>query len=142
MAYDLSKAEAKARVYSYRVVQRNAFPGAPVGTLGWTDHSTRTCYVFIDRLTSFSVSGRPKAARAVAMHEVGHARWRARLNGTPNMVNYWRYVRGGTLGTDQQVEEDYCEVYSYCGDFQSGISYTFRSPVPTSSKIAILCTHL
>lgn len=143
MSY-LDPATRRAAIYGYRLVLRDSFdsddiPGNP---LGWTDHRNRICYVFTDRFDIFTpLSTKLKAILKVALHEVGHARWR-NVRRTPN---YWRYVRGGWLGTDQQVEEDYCETYSYYiwqkentwGQtvVQAGISYSFRSPVPTANRI-------
>lgn len=148
MADYLDAARYRAGMYGYTLVLRTSFndpddeiPGNP---LGWTDHSTKRCYVFTDKFSIFSAIMRPRAICKVALHEVGHARWKAR-SASRNMVTYWRDVRDASLGTAQQVEEDYCEAYSYyiftrtniwgLTPVQAGVSYAFRSPVPSVSRI-------
>lgn len=140
----LDPARYRAGMYGYTLVLRNSFPEAPVNVLGWTDHETKRCYVFTDKLTIFSAIMRPRVTLKIALHEVGHARWKAR-SASRNMVTYWRDVRDASLGTSQQVEEDYCEAYSYyiwsrtniwgLTPVLAGVSYSFRPPTPTVSRI-------
>lgn len=149
MAYDLSKAKGKAAVYRYSVVQANTTSVSdevPAGVLGWTDHATRRCYVFLDRIANLPAATRYRVARKIAMHEVGHVRWRARrLSLVPQgitMVDYWRFARGDDLGSSQQVEEDYCETYSRLKDPQTGVSYSWRDPTPTGATLSGLASAL
>lgn len=142
--YDLSRAQAKAGAYNYVVVQRDAFEGAPGYALGWTDHTTRRNYVFVDRIAELPVDSRPKVARKIGMHEVGHSRWRARGHSIPDMHDWWRYIRRSAFTgySEQKIEEDYAETYSRCKDFQTGVSYTWRNPRPTTADLPRLCAEL
>lgn len=149
MADYLDPARRRAAVYGYRLVFRASFDhdeddfGNPTG---WTDHRNRICYVFTDTFDHFPVAQRVRTALKISIHEVGHARWR-NVRRTPT---YWRGKRAAWLGTDQQVEEDYCETYAYSiytresvfGEpaYLSGVSYSFRSPIPSHSRIMTTLT--
>lgn len=141
---DLTKAQAKATAYRYTVVQTassNVSDEVPGNVLGWTDHSVRRCYVFTDRIANLPLSSRAKVARKIAMHEVGHVRWKARSRSIDDMHGWWKLVRRASFSgrTDQSIEEDYCECYSRCNDYQTGVSYTLLSPVPTSTDFKRIC---
>lgn len=142
--YDLSRAEAKAAAYNYTVVQRAAHAGAPSNALGWTDHSTRTNYVYTDRIDNLPLASQQPAARKVGMHEVGHDRWKARDAAIDDMHDWWRYIRRSAFTgyTLQSIEEDYAETYSWCKDVQAGVSYTWLSPRPTTTDLQRLCVEL
>jgi hypothetical protein len=128
-------AHSKAALYGYTLVIRTAHPGAPPTALGWTDHKTRTCYIYADRLWGFGFGVWEK----VALHEVGHARWHVKSR-TPG---WWRSIRKFTNApSDQRVEEDYCEVYSRTAKHFLGVGYTFQSPRPSALKMAWLKLRL
>ncbi len=69
--------------------------------LGWTDHDTKTLYVWEGRISDNRVLAK------VMFHEVGHA-----------VVE----VRGLTFST-QSAEEVWADGYSWCRFPQSGVSY-------------------
>lgn len=131
---DLTLARSRAAVYGYKVVERLAHKGAPITALGWTDHITKTCFVYNDRCDNVAA-----LIRKVALHEVGHARWKVKRR-TPA---YWRSIRRFTaVLSDQRVEEDYCEVYSKSIKPEMGIGYSLRAPVPSKVKLAWLRMYL
>lgn len=148
MPYDLSKAAAAAAAYRYTVVQCNVTDindeADPPNSPGWTDHSTRRCYVFLDRIPPGTFTQRQAAARHVGMHEVGHVKWKARSRSISDMHGWWKLVRRASFSgeSNQEIEEDYAECFSRCRDYQATTGYVTLSPHPTSTEFMRICPSL